>query len=402
MPLKPLPEEIDLATLYLYADYLPTDGHPSLVEQIRDTITEHVPEEERVWLDPIRHSYMDLLEVRKVDSESGPSSVLLRSLGSAQEFPVPIKKNNYTLKEGQVLLTRLVCHYSEISFPRVALVLSKTIGQAVFKLTNDLRLQIEARSGEFALAEWPEFTKKYGYLLIWSLANVRRGALFEADSRVEFIRPNGHPYLFAVALYEHHDYRFLTEGLDQLEGFEAEAPGMTESTDGKPLESSTRVWIQRSDKADKQLRSAPKARLTLTPIQLIVETNSPERLDSLKHQLASAFGFSLHFKGEATTPPAHTVPEVDLLSDSSIAPPVVVSSEEEYRMLSTFLELVYLEWAEQLSPSLDGQTPRHYAIKGDKSRIATLIDQMEQQDLVCRRTGKVGYDYNILRAHVGL
>jgi hypothetical protein len=70
--LAPLSEEIALAEWYLYADYFPTDGHPSLIEQVRDTITEHVPEEERIWLDPIRHSYMDLLQVVGIDQETEP------------------------------------------------------------------------------------------------------------------------------------------------------------------------------------------------------------------------------------------------------------------------------------------------------------------------------------------
>ena len=35
--LAPLPEEIEIAEGYLHADYFPTDGHPSLVEQVRDT-----------------------------------------------------------------------------------------------------------------------------------------------------------------------------------------------------------------------------------------------------------------------------------------------------------------------------------------------------------------------------
>ena len=42
--LSPLPEEAALAHFYLIADYLPEDGQPSLIEQVRDTITTHVPE----------------------------------------------------------------------------------------------------------------------------------------------------------------------------------------------------------------------------------------------------------------------------------------------------------------------------------------------------------------------
>ncbi len=86
--LAPLPEEIALADWYLYADYFPTDGHPSLIEQVRDTITEHIPEEERKWLDPVRHSYIDLLQVVGFDEEMHPPRLQLQSLGDQQHFDV--------------------------------------------------------------------------------------------------------------------------------------------------------------------------------------------------------------------------------------------------------------------------------------------------------------------------
>ncbi len=59
-PLTPLPQEVELATLYLCADFFPEDGQLSLVEQLRDIVTEHIPDEERRWLDPLKHSSMDL------------------------------------------------------------------------------------------------------------------------------------------------------------------------------------------------------------------------------------------------------------------------------------------------------------------------------------------------------
>ena len=105
--LAPLPEEIEIAEGYLYADYLPTDGHPSLVEQVRDTITEHVPEEERIWLDPVRHSYMDLLQVVELDQEKQPPHLLLQSLGDQQQFDVPYSEKTVVQKD-HVLLTRLI------------------------------------------------------------------------------------------------------------------------------------------------------------------------------------------------------------------------------------------------------------------------------------------------------
>ena len=58
----PLEQEIELANLYLFCDYYPDDGQLTLIEQLRDIITEHISEEERQWLDPLKHSFLDVLK----------------------------------------------------------------------------------------------------------------------------------------------------------------------------------------------------------------------------------------------------------------------------------------------------------------------------------------------------
>ena len=106
------------------------------------------------------------------------------------------------------------------------------------------------------------------------------------------------------------------------------------------------------------IRITISARFVLTPTQLTLETDTANRLDSLKHQLASTFGFSLHFKGETLTAPPHMLPNVDLLAATYVAPPVTVSAKEEHKLISMFLEKIYLDWAEQPSPTLKG---KHHA-----------------------------------------
>jgi hypothetical protein len=59
----PLAQEAELANLFLLCDFYPEDGQLTLIEQLRDVITEHIPEEERQWLDPLKHSYFDVLEL---------------------------------------------------------------------------------------------------------------------------------------------------------------------------------------------------------------------------------------------------------------------------------------------------------------------------------------------------
>ncbi|BCA54924.1 hypothetical protein W02_20640 [Nitrospira sp. KM1] len=51
--IAPLPQETELARLVLICDFYPEDGQLTLIEQLRDVITEHIPNEERAWLDPL-------------------------------------------------------------------------------------------------------------------------------------------------------------------------------------------------------------------------------------------------------------------------------------------------------------------------------------------------------------
>ena len=94
---------------------------------------------------------------------------------------------------------------------------------------------------------------------------------------------------------------------------------------------------------------------------------------------------------------------MDLLSDEVAPLTPLVSKEEEHERLSQLLEAVYLDWAEHPCPAIKKQTPRHCVHEADgKTKVAKLIDEMERNDLAFLRTGKRGYDYGTLRAHVGL
>ncbi len=401
-PLFPLAEEEDLAKWLLYADYVPDDGHFSLIEQVRDLVTEHVPEEERVWLDSVRHSYMDLLKVRDLSPGNQAVHARLQSMGDQQMFEVLLPVIPVAYKIGSVHLTRIIRGLSESRLPGPPLVLSANMGRAVFECANEMRRDIEIETGNFALSEWAEFAKNYGHMMMWSVAKVRRGTWVVVDSHIDYRNTRGETFLYALALYEHYEFLMLAERLNELKQF---TPVKGKRTKPAPSisESETLSWVWLPPQKHMDAKASPVASLTLTPTQLHVETDSADRLDTIKHQLAATFGFSLHFKGETTAPPQHITPEVDLLSESYTAPPTVVSQKEEQQILAFLLETVYLEWAENPSPLLKGQSPRHYcAAQKDTKEVAAIIDQMEQHDLGRRRTGQPAYDYNILRGHIGL
>ena len=392
LPILPLPEELALAELYLYADYFPTDGQLSLVEQVRDMIEVHVPQEERAWLDPLRHSYMDLLEILSLDRTSG--TLVLRSLGDKREFTVEAGPFGAARQPGQVLLTRLIRLPDRPVMPGTALALSAAVARRVYDAANDRRRTMEAASGSFALGDWQEFAKGYGYVLLWLVAQSRLGTLLQTNARLRYRTAKGLPLLYALALYEHQAQRQLAQELDQWRTFRPDP-------DVGRTESQSAAWIQQEP--DKQGTQTLVARLTLSRTQLTVEADSPERLDRLKHDLASTFGYAIHCRGENIEPPDHELPEVDLLTDRPPDLSVTVPIEEEQRLLEAFLDSIYLEWAERPAPALDGRTPRHAASDpAQRTKVASLIEQLEREDLARRRTGQPGYEYDRLRAHVGL
>ena len=83
----PLEQEIELASLYLFCDYYPEDGQLTLIEQLRDVITEHIPEEERQWLDPLKHSYLDVLKL--TSPPVAGQDLLLQSLADGTKVVLP-------------------------------------------------------------------------------------------------------------------------------------------------------------------------------------------------------------------------------------------------------------------------------------------------------------------------
>jgi len=398
--LLPLSQETELADLSLYADYYPQDGQLTLIEQLRDIVTEHIPQEEREWLDPLKHSYMDLVEFTTVDDAE--KRFVLQSIGDGRTYRVPDGAFRQAIQVGQILLTRLIREPGDVEWERaviagVAIVLSREDGQALLSSTADYRRQVEITAGSFELGDWPEFAKRYGHVLLSTFARMRFAALLDAVVSIRYVTGSGQPYLYALALYDHSEYPHMANTLGSLERFEPEtaARSISRELDSKRVQ----CYVQRGPFGT--FDSAVVARLTLTATQLMLECDSRDRLDAIKHQLAAAFGFSLHFRGESASPPPHRVTESQLATDEPLT--VVMTPEEDRALLNNFLETVYLEWAEQACPALDNQTPRHIMRSAaGREKVAALIAEMERHDPGVRRVGQAAFDYNKLRAHVGL
>jgi hypothetical protein len=398
----PLAQEADLADLSLLCDFYPEDGQLTLIEQLRDVITEHIPDEERQWLDPLKHSYLDLLELAAT-SKSG-EKLMLRSLGDRTLFVVPGVESLNDAAAGQVLLARVVRNpvtgeSDGAVWSGGGLILSPADAKALLDITAEWRREMEISSGSFALGEWREFAKRFGHMLLWAFAQLRMDALVDAVVHIRYRRPDGQPYLYAVALYDHHEYRFFVDGLSEISDLEAEKPPpLSGSSSRAGSFPPARTWVQRDRSGGSDLIVA---RVTLTSSQLMVECDSPERLDRIKHRLAATFGFSLHFRGEILTPPVRQLSVAELRSDEPVL--LVVTKEEDCRLLNQFLEKAYLEWSDQPHLALSRETPRHAAASPAlRGKVGDLIEEMEQHDLGRQRCGETAFNYDRLRGQVGV
>ena len=397
----PLPQETELAGLFLLCDFYPEDGQLTLIEQLRDVITEHIPNEERVWLDPLKHSSMDLLELTAPPKPG--EALTLRSVGDGTTCVLPTGDFAKDLSAGHVLLTRVIRAPGDDESGKVVwggcgLVLSPADAKSVLTTTAEWRREMEIGSGSFTLGEWKEFTKRFGYMLLWAFAQLRVDALMDAVGHIRYRGSDGQPYLYAVALYDHHEHSLFVDRLSEMQELELEKPA--DEAAGERAASgfpAAHVWVQR---AEEKGAAAIVARLTLTSSQLIVECESLEQLDRIKHRLAASLGFSLHFRGETLAPPVRQLSVNDLMSDESLR--LVVTQEEDRALLNRFLEKAYLEWSDQPHLALGGQTPRHAAAASMRSHVGALIDEMARHDPGLSRTGRTAFDYNRLRAHVGL
>lgn len=397
-PLPPFAQEADLATLTIYADYYPQDGQLTLVEQLRDVVTEHIPDEERAWMDPLKHSYMDLVEI--LPGSEATEKWACRSLGNGRLYQVQGGDFIQGLRSGQVLLTRFVQQpgdpeTNEVVLGGSALLLSPEEGKTLYDAVCALRRQREVNAGSFELGDWHEFAKRFGHELLWVYSQMRLRALYKVVAGIQYCHPDGQSYLYSFALYEHRDFKFLHETLAGLNGLDPD-PATARSSGGSVT---SMRWVQNG--LAEAGKPAVVTRLTLTPTQLWVETDSRERLDTLKHQLASALGFSLHFRGEATVPPPHLLSEEELDAEQPVR--AVVTPEQEATLLQAFLERAYLDWSDREAPVLGGKTPRHAATTpAGREQVARLLNDMERNDPGWPRIGRPAFDYNVLRGHVGI
>lgn len=398
--LSPLPQETELANLLLYSDFYPQGGQLTLIEQLRDVITEHISQEEREWLDPLKHSSLDLAEFLSLDAND--QRLVFRSIGDARVYRVADGAFRKELHPGQVLLTRLIrepgdVEWEQAVFAGAAIILSNEDGKSLLNAVLDYRRQVEISSGSFELGDWQEFVKRYGHMLMWTFARMRIAALIDAVKSIHYVGEGGKPYLYALASYDHCEYGFMSELIVSLEGFERDAAVSPPS--GASVSKEARHFVQRE--ACGALESAVVARLILTGTQLWVECDSGERLDAVKHKLAATFGFSLHFRGETSTPPPRRLKESELAVDGPLT--LVISVEEDRALLNGFLETLYLEWAERACPSLENHMPRRVATSAaGREQVAALIADMERHDPGIRRVRQASFDYHRLRAHVGL
>jgi hypothetical protein len=105
---------------------------------LRDVITVHISQEEREWLDALKHSYLDLVEFLSVEEQN--QRLILRSIGDARVYCMPDRAFRKELHPGQVLLTRVIREPGDVEWDRAviaaaAIVVSNQDGKGLLNAT---------------------------------------------------------------------------------------------------------------------------------------------------------------------------------------------------------------------------------------------------------------------------
>ena len=105
-------------------------------------------------------------------------------------------------------------------------------------------------------------------MLLWAFVQLRTDALVDAVVHIRYRCPDGRPYLYAVALYNHHEYRFFSDGLSEMSELKPEMTVHQEGRQGAAKDfPPARTWVQRDGSSG---TDSIVAKVTLTSSQLLV------------------------------------------------------------------------------------------------------------------------------------
>jgi hypothetical protein len=208
----------------------------------------------------LKHSYLDVL--KPTSPPQLGQDLVLQSLADETRLILPGGEFVKDLATDRPLLTRVI-HDPKTQEPDRAvwagcgITVSQADAEALLDITSEWRREMEVTTGSFALGEWKEFAKRFGYMILWAFAQRRMDALVDAVIHIGYRNPDGQPYLYAVALYDHHEHSFFTEILSEMNDFHVEKQVSDDRQSAAGDRPSVQKWVQRED-------GRLVARLTLT------------------------------------------------------------------------------------------------------------------------------------------
>jgi hypothetical protein len=219
----------------------------------------------------------------------------------------------------------------------------------------------------FPAGTFKDFLKRSGDLfnLYW-YSNIQYPPKFKS------VTMTGEPFLLSKAIYTIKDKNKVLTGLKLIKEFE-------------PEKGNVFMWLDRSEKA------LVFGRIEVKGEELILETNSKERLEKGKAIILNGIGDSVvHKKDEFQD----IMTMIESMKDLPVQKPKSgIPKELEQELYTKVMHEEYEKWFNEQIPALGGKTPiEAVKTKAGKQKVIEILKSIENDEEHNKRDGKPHFD----------
>lgn len=395
--LKMNPAEEARFTVWFIHDYRLSYGK-TLLELFCDEKHHALASWEREILETWMASTLGLFEVERIEEGVGVGLNDLHTGKKCFAYDVSASRG---LTKWDILIARVTEAGDFPGLEGAAVVYPHHQKETLMDLVTDLYRDYMRRNPG---ASWREFMKKEGYRL-----NVSSSVIDKTFKEKKVLTAEGDELVFSEAVYQVKDFEKVHAALEAVEAFireddeagdvhayEVNYKWATQVEDEPKPEGGGQqgliLHIDVNDLEGGSLRSLGD--ITLTREHLKLECLSKKRLAKGKKLIREALGglvkhshTSYQEVDDALKQREKEAPKRETKAD-------VITSDEDRRVYSLFLENHYRKWLDKPIPSLRGMTPREASKTGEgRALLEETLKTLENNEL--RRLRKEGFFYNV-------
>jgi len=319
--------------------------------------------DEHKVLTMMKNSVISLYEVQEVFPEKG---LLLKDLLMGGEYDVREKLATRSVRKWDIFAARLLL--VDGSYIMSGSVYSFHLKQKE-RILDDIHAEFEDYKMDYPDTSMDDFLKYNSEIF-----NFYWYDLIQNPTPIKLQTTSGEPMLISKAMFEIKDKEAVINRLLKIKGFEQGKDSYT--------------WY---DKRDKEGSATILGRAEIKDNNLILESNSKQRLEKGKKLILKALSDAVVHKIDTFQDPMEAMKSY---KESSTAEPVnELPMDIQQQIYVQFMQKHSEKWLEEKIPALNGETPMQ-AVKTEegKRKVIELLKSIENSEEHNKKEGRPFYD----------